>query len=63
MINMKFRLLMMSACVLLCGQMMGQRISFDKSTVNAGTTLWRRPVTAVFKFTNKEREPLVVTED
>lgn len=61
MINMKFRLLMMSACVFLCGQAMGQRISFDKSTVNAGTTLWRRPVTAVFKFTNKEREPLVVT--
>lgn len=37
-----------------------QRISFDKTTVNAGSTLWKKPVTAVFKFTNKDKNPLVV---
>ena len=37
-----------------------QKISFDKSTVNAGNTLWKRPVTAVFKFTNKDKNPLFV---
>lgn len=42
--------------------MSAQRISFEKTTVNAGTTLWQKPVTAVFKFTNKEREPLLVRE-
>lgn len=40
----------------------GQRISFEKNTVNAGTTLWKKPVTAVFKFTNKDREPLIIRE-
>lgn len=39
-----------------------QRISFDKNTVNAGTTLWKKPITAVFKFTNKDREPLIIKE-
>lgn len=39
-----------------------QRISFSKTTVHAGTTLWKRPVTGVFKFTNKDREPLVVKD-
>lgn len=37
-----------------------QRISFDRTTVNAGSTLWKKPVTAVFKFTNKDKNPLVV---
>ena len=41
---------------------MAQKISFEKSTINAGTTLWKKPVTAVFKFTNKERDPLFVRE-
>ena len=39
-----------------------QRISFDKTTVNAGSTLWKKPVTAVFKFTNKDKNPLFVRE-
>ena len=39
-----------------------QRISFEKSTVNAGATLWKKPVTAVFKFTNKDKNPLFVRE-
>jgi len=39
-----------------------QRISFEKTTVNAGSTLWKKPVTAVFKFTNKDKTPLIVRE-
>ena len=39
-----------------------QKISFEKTTVNAGATLWKRPVTAVFKFTNKDKNPLLVRE-
>ena len=39
-----------------------QRISFEKTTVNAGATLWKKPVTAVFKFTNKDKNPLYVRE-
>lgn len=42
--------------------MWAQRISFDKTTVNAGSTLWKKPVTAVFKFTNKDKDPLFVRE-
>lgn len=39
-----------------------QRIVFEKNAVDAGATLWHRPVTAVFRFSNKGREPLVVNE-
>lgn len=39
-----------------------QRISFDRTTVNAGNTLWKKPVTATFKFTNKDRQPLFVRD-
>ena len=39
-----------------------QKIVFEKNLVNAGSTLWKKPVTAVFKFTNKEKEPLFVRE-
>ena len=39
-----------------------QKIAFEKTTVNAGGTLWKRPVTAVFKFTNKDKNPLFVRE-
>lgn len=52
-------------CVTWCAFCLGvaaQKISFEKTTVNAGTTLWKRPVTAVFKFTNKDRNPLFVRE-
>ena len=37
-----------------------QRISFDKTVVNAGSTIWKKPVTAVFKFTNKDKNPLLM---
>ncbi|MBO4674325.1 MAG: DUF1573 domain-containing protein [Bacteroidaceae bacterium] len=42
--------------------MQAQRISFEKNTVNAGNTLWKKPVTAVFKFTNKDKDPLFIRE-
>lgn len=41
---------------------MAQKIAFDRTTVNAGTTLWKRPVTAVFRFTNKDKSPLIIKE-
>lgn len=39
-----------------------QKISFDHTTINTGTTLWHKPVTATFKFKNKDKEPLVILE-
>ena len=39
-----------------------QRISFDKTVVNAGSTIWKKPVTAVFKFTNKDKSPLLIRD-
>lgn len=38
-----------------------QKIAFDKQTVTTPTTLWKKPVTAVFKFTNKDKAPLTVS--
>lgn len=39
-----------------------QKISFEKTTVDAGSTLWKRPITVTFRFTNKEREPLLIKD-
>lgn len=50
---------MMGICANL---VLAQKISFEKSVVNVGATLWHRPITAVFKFTNKDREALVVED-
>ena len=41
---------------------LAQRISFDKTVVNAGSTIWKKPVTALFKFTNKDRTPLLIRD-
>ena len=41
---------------------LAQRISFDKTVVNAGSTIWKKPVTAVFKFTNKDKSPLLIRD-
>ena len=49
-------------CTLGVSEAEAQKISFEKTTVNAGATLWKRPVTAVFKFTNKDKTPLFVRE-
>ena len=35
-----------------------QKVVFDSVNVDVGTTLWKKPVTATFKFKNKERTPL-----
>ena len=41
---------------------LAQRISFDKTVVNAGSTIWKKPVTVVFKFTNKDKSPLLIRD-
>ena len=35
-----------------------QKLVFDHSTVNVGSTLWHQPVTAKFHYKSREREPL-----
>ena len=42
--------------------MQAQKIAFERNTVNAGNTLWKKPVTAVFKFTNKDKDPLWIRD-
>lgn len=37
-----------------------QKIAFDKQTVNTGNTIWKEPVTATFRFTNKGKTPLTI---
>ncbi len=37
-----------------------QKISFEKQTITTPSTPWKKPVTAVFKFTNKDKNPLFV---
>lgn len=37
-----------------------QKLSFERETVTTKNTLWKHPVTAVFKFTNKGKEPLII---
>lgn len=38
-----------------------QKISFEKSTITTPATAWKLPVTATFKFTNKDKNPLVIS--
>lgn len=45
---------------LFCLAASAQKISFDKETINNGSTAWKQPVTATFKFTNKGKLPLVI---
>ena len=59
---MKKYVIICALCLASSASMMAQKISFERSTVNAGSTLWKKPVTAVFKFTNKEKNPLLVRE-
>ena len=39
-----------------------QKPSFSQTTVNVGSTLWHKPVTAVFSFKNKDRMPLRIED-
>lgn len=50
------------ACVLTCVQTEAQKISFKSESASLGTTLWKSPVTATFKFTNKEKTSLRVLD-
>lgn len=61
--KMRRKYVIMTVMGLMMSLSMGaQKISFEKTTVNAGATLWKKPVTAVFKFTNKDKSPLFVRE-
>ena len=37
-----------------------QKISFDQTTINVGSTLWHHPVTATFKYKSRDRNPLII---
>lgn len=60
--NMMKRTAITLLVVLLTTTLSAQKISFDHSTVNVGTTLWHKPVTATFKFKNRDRTPLVIED-
>ena len=38
-----------------------QRLQFQHQTVNVGTALWRKPVTATFHFKNRDKNPIEIT--
>ena len=40
------------------GVLFAQKASFAQTTINVGSTLWHKPVSATFKFKNKDRRPL-----
>ncbi|MCM1311324.1 MAG: DUF1573 domain-containing protein [Bacteroides sp.] len=48
--------------VMMGANVCAQKISFANTTITTGSTLWHKPVTATFKFTNKERTPLIINE-
>lgn len=56
------RYLLIIATILFCTSGLAQSISFEEECIDAGTTLWNKPITATFKFTNKERQPLVIKD-
>ncbi len=58
----KYRLLTIMLGAMIALPVFSQRLSFETTTLNVGTTLWHKPITGVFRFTNKEREPLVVRD-
>lgn len=45
---------------LLCLSASAQKISFEKETITTKNTMWKHPVSAVFKFTNKGKAPLII---
>ncbi len=58
----KYKVIAALTGVIMGTSALAQKISFETETVNVGTTLWRKPVTAFYRFTNKDREPLVVRD-
>ena len=45
---------------LICMSVSAQKISFEKETITTKNTMWKHPVSAVFKFTNKGKSPLII---
>lgn len=59
---MKLKKLIITGVALLCWfDASAQKISFDKETITSNT-MWKHPVTAVFKFKNKGNNPLVIKD-
>lgn len=60
--NMKKYIICFAAAALMSLGINAQKIHFEKTTVNVGSTIWKKPVTATFKFSNKDKAPLFVRE-
>lgn len=59
---MKHTLLILSLLIGICLTATAQpKASFDKTTHDFGTVLWKNPVTATFKVTNRGDKPLVIS--
>ncbi len=57
------RYIALMALLLSTQVVMAQKISFEQNTVDVGKVLWKSPVTATFRFTNKDgRQPLQIKE-
>ncbi len=56
----KYILIIATILISTCG--FAQSISFENECIDAGTTLWNKPITATFKYTNKERQPLIIKD-
>jgi len=56
------RIILSTLLLMAAMQGFAQKISFESTTVNAGTTLWKRPITATFKFSNKDKNPLIIKD-
>lgn len=55
------KLIISSVALLCCIEASAQKISFDKETITSNT-MWKHPVTAVFKFKNKGNAPLIIKD-
>ena len=57
------RYIVLLALLLSAQIVLAQKISFERNTVDVGKVLWKSPVTATFRFTNKDgRQPLQIRE-
>lgn len=43
-----------------CMTASAQKLSFEKQTITTKNALWKHPVSAVFRFTNKGKSPLII---
>lgn len=54
------KIILASAVAMSSMTVSAQKLSFEKQTVTTKNALWKHPVTAVFRFTNKGKNPLVI---